>query len=61
MVKARLSVMMFLQWAMFGLWIPVIAGFLKAEVGDGGMGFDEADGGPQTDTCSAESEVNCEP
>ena len=38
----RLSIMMFLQWAMFGLWIPVIGRFLLADVADGGMGFDNA-------------------
>ena len=25
----RLSIMMFLQWAMFGLWVPVAGRFLR--------------------------------
>ena len=36
----RLSIMMFLQWAMFGLWVPVAGRFLRASVADGGLGFD---------------------
>ena len=32
--------MMFLQWALFGLWIPVIGRFLLAPAAEGGLGFD---------------------
>jgi nucleoside transporter len=38
----RLSIMMFLQWAMFGLWVPVLGKLLLTPVradGMGGMGF----------------------
>jgi len=38
----RLSVMMFLQWALFGLWIPVISIFILASVDEGGLGFSNA-------------------
>ena len=38
----RLSIMMFLQWAMFGLWVPVAGRFLRAGVADGGLGFSDA-------------------
>lgn len=38
----RLSVMMFLQWAMFGLWIPIIGNFVLAPVIKGGLGFSPA-------------------
>jgi len=37
----RLSVMMFLQWAMFGLWAPLASIFILAKVKDGGLGFDQ--------------------
>jgi len=38
----RLSLMMFLQWAMFGLWVPVAGRFLLAPVEQGGLGFNNA-------------------
>ena len=38
----RLSVMMFLQWALYGLWVPVLARFLLASATEGGLGFDNA-------------------
>jgi len=37
----RLSVMMFLQWGMFGLWIPLAGAFILAKPGDGGLGFSQ--------------------
>ena len=37
----RLSVMMFLQWGMFGLWAPLASIFILAKVKDGGLGFDQ--------------------
>lgn len=40
--RLRLSVMMFFQWALFGLWIPVIGRFLLAPVAEGGLGFDNS-------------------
>jgi len=42
LLMMRLSVMMFLQWAMFGLWVPVAGRFLRAGVVDGGLGFSDA-------------------
>ena len=42
LLMLRLSVMMFLQWAMFGLWVPVAGRFLRAGVADGGLGFNDA-------------------
>ncbi len=38
-VKSRLSFMMFLQYAVWGLWLPVLARYLQASVDDGGLGF----------------------
>lgn len=38
----RLSVMMFLQWAMFGLWVPAAGRLLRARVAEGGLGFTDA-------------------
>jgi len=38
----RLSIMMFLQWAMFGLWIPLAGAFILASVADGGLGFNQS-------------------
>ena len=35
----RLSIMMFLQWGMFGLWIPLAGTFILAEFSEGGLGF----------------------
>jgi len=37
----RLSTMMFLQWAMFGLWAPLAGMFLLAKVDEGGLGFSQ--------------------
>ena len=38
-VKPRLSAMMFLQYGVWGLWLPVLARYLQAPIGDGGLGF----------------------
>jgi len=35
----RLSGMMFLHWAMFGLWVPLLGRFLLAPAAQGGLGF----------------------
>ncbi len=37
--KTRLSVMMFLQYAVWGAWLPVAARYLSASTGEGGLGF----------------------
>ena len=35
----RLSLMMFLQYAVWGLWLPTLGRYLQASVSDGGLGF----------------------
>jgi nucleoside transporter len=35
----RLSLMMFLQYAVWGAWLPVAARYLSAPITDGGLGF----------------------
>lgn len=43
-VKARLSTMMLLQYAVWGLWLPILSTYLRAapkEGGGGGLGFDD--------------------
>jgi nucleoside transporter len=35
----RLSLMMFLQYAVWGAWLPLAARYLTASPGDGGLGF----------------------
>lgn len=35
----RLGSMMFLQYALWGAWLPVIARYLSAKVSEGGLGF----------------------
>lgn len=35
----RLSVMMFLQYAVWGLWLPILGRYLQAGVDEGGLGF----------------------
>jgi len=37
--NSRLGTMMFLQYALWGAWLPVTARFLSAPDGDGGLGF----------------------
>lgn len=36
---ARLSIMMFLQYAVPGIWVPVLGRYLLAPQGEGGLGF----------------------
>lgn len=38
-IGPRLSVMMFLQYAVWGIWLPYIANYLGASVTEGGLGF----------------------
>jgi nucleoside transporter len=38
-VKTRLGFMMFLQYAVWGFWLPILARYLQAPVADGGLGF----------------------
>lgn len=38
-VKTRLSLMMLLQYAMWGFWLPILARYLQAPVEGGGLGF----------------------
>ena len=37
--NSRLGAMMFLQYALWGAWLPVTARYLSASVSDGGLGF----------------------
>lgn len=39
LVGPRLSVMMFLQYAVWGIWLPYLANYLTAPVTTGGLGF----------------------
>ena len=36
----RLYVMMFLQYAVWGVWLPILPNYLKGTVAEGGLGFD---------------------
>ncbi|MCG8414338.1 MAG: MFS transporter [Pseudomonadales bacterium] len=38
-IKSRLSLMMFLQYAVWGVWLPVLATYLQSPVAEGGLGF----------------------
>lgn len=38
-VYSRLSFMMLLQYAVWGIWLPVLARYLQASPADGGLGF----------------------
>ena len=35
----RLGTMMFLQYALWGAWLPVVARYLSATIDEGGLGF----------------------
>ncbi len=37
--KSRLRLMMFLQYAVWGVWLPVLATYLQSPVAEGGLGF----------------------
>lgn len=39
LIKNRLSLMMFLQYAVWGIWLPVLATYLQSPVAGGGLGF----------------------
>ena len=39
LLRFRLSLMMFLQYAVWGLWLPVLGGYLGSPVEQGGLGF----------------------
>jgi nucleoside transporter len=38
-IKPRLSGMMFLQYAVWGFWLPILARYLQAPIENGGLGF----------------------
>jgi nucleoside transporter len=38
-VHGRLALMMLLQYAVWGFWLPVLARYLQADPGEGGLGF----------------------
>jgi len=38
----RLSVMMFLQYAVWGLWLPILAKYLTSPIAEGGLGFSDS-------------------
>ncbi|MHC5057673.1 MAG: MFS transporter, partial [Planctomycetota bacterium] len=42
LLGTRLSVMMFLQYAVFGIWLPVLSRYLLAAPEAGGLGFTSA-------------------
>jgi nucleoside transporter len=39
-VRWRLSVMMFLQYVVWGMWAPVLSAYLQRSKAEGGLGFD---------------------
>ena len=41
--NTRLGTMMFLQYALWGAWLPVTARYLSASIEDGGLGFSGSD------------------
>jgi nucleoside transporter len=41
-LRFRLSLMMFLQYAVWGIWLPVLGGYLSAASDAGGLGFSGA-------------------
>ena len=43
LITLRLSIMMFLQWGMFGLWIPLAGAFILAGTPEGGLGFTQSE------------------
>lgn len=44
-VKSRLGMMMFLQYAVWGVWLTILPGYLQGTVEDGGLGFSARDVG----------------
>src|SRR5438552_8952096 len=43
--RTSLSIMMFLQYAVWGVWAPILANYLAAPVAEGGLGFTEGQKG----------------
>ena len=41
-IKSRLGLMMFMQYAVWGIWMPILPGYLQAPIADGGLGFSAA-------------------
>ena len=41
--NTRLGTMMFLQYALWGAWLPVTARYLSASIENGGLGFSGSD------------------
>ena len=41
LLTLRLSIMMFLQWGMFGMWAPLAGAFILAKTSEGGLGFSQ--------------------
>src|SRR5262245_46727567 len=41
-VLPRLSLMMFLQYAVWGAWLPLAGRYLSAPIAEGGLGFSNA-------------------
>ncbi len=41
LLSLRLSIMCFLQWATWGVWIPILGRILRASEAEGGLGFSE--------------------
>lgn len=44
-IKGRLGMMMFLQYAVWGVWLTILPGYLQGTVEDGGLGFSARDVG----------------
>ena len=40
--NSRLGGMMFLQYALWGAWLPLTARYLSASIAEGGLGFSGA-------------------
>jgi nucleoside transporter len=41
-IKSRLGMMMFLQYAVWGIWLPLLGIYLGKDIADGGLGFSAA-------------------
>ncbi len=57
MIKTRLGVMMFLQYAVWGFWLPVLARYLQAPVESGGLGFTPGQVGTILGTAAASGAI----
>ena len=38
-VKSRLGIMMFLQYAVWGVWLSILPTYLQSPMAEGGLGF----------------------